>query len=72
MRRTRGCAVSYSVNSVEESSEQATTMFGIAWRKPSLFLNDCIGFEQLVETVVEPPELTAAAKDPNARLGKLA
>ncbi|MFL9658715.1 hypothetical protein ACJ7VE_33965 [Streptomyces sp. PB17] len=47
----------------------------IAWREPSLFVDDCVGYEQLVEagvTVVELPELTAAAKAANAHLGDFA
>ncbi|MFD4341773.1 deaminase [Streptomyces anulatus] len=47
----------------------------IAWREPSLFVDDCVGYEQLVEAgviVVELPELTAAAKAANAHLGDLA
>lgn len=46
----------------------------IAWREPSLFVDDCVGYEQLMEagvTVVELPELTAAAKAVNAHLGRL-
>lgn len=44
----------------------------IAWREPSLFVDDCVGYEQLVEagvTVVELPELSAAAKAVNSHLG---
>lgn len=47
----------------------------IAWREPSLFVDDCVGYEQLVEagvTVVELPELAAAAKAANAHLRGLA
>jgi diaminohydroxyphosphoribosylaminopyrimidine deaminase/5-amino-6-(5-phosphoribosylamino)uracil reductase len=47
----------------------------IAWREPSLFVDDCVGYEQLVEagvTVVELPELMAAAKAVNSHLGRLA
>ncbi|MEU6285048.1 deaminase [Streptomyces sp. NPDC047028] len=47
----------------------------IAWREPSLFVDDCVGYEQLVEAgivVVELHELAAAAKDANAHLGGLA
>ncbi|WP_032769722.1 deaminase [Streptomyces sp. CNS654] len=47
----------------------------IAWREPSLFVDDCVGYEQLVEAgviVVELPELKAAAKAVNAHLGGLA
>ncbi|MFF2927182.1 deaminase [Streptomyces celluloflavus] len=47
----------------------------IAWREPSLFVADCVGYEQLVGagvTVVELPELTASAKAVNSHLGKLA
>ncbi|UZK58323.1 dCMP deaminase [Streptomyces drozdowiczii] len=43
----------------------------IAWREPSLFVDDCVGYEQLVEagvTVVELPELAAAAKATNSHL----
>ncbi|MFE9700543.1 deaminase [Streptomyces sp. NPDC006270] len=46
----------------------------IAWREPSLFVADCIGYEQLVEagvTVVELPELAANARALNTHLGKL-
>ncbi|MDJ0465982.1 deaminase [Streptomyces sp. H27-C3] len=46
----------------------------IAWREPSLFVDDCVGYEELVEagvTVVELPELAAAAKAVNAHLGGL-
>ncbi|MGC5543677.1 deaminase [Streptomyces griseus] len=46
----------------------------IAWREPSLFVADCIGYEQLVEagvTVVELPELAAIARALNTHLGKL-
>ncbi|MFC8273815.1 deaminase [Streptomyces sp. NPDC057271] len=47
----------------------------IAWREPSLFVDDCVGYEQLVEAgvmVVELPELAAAAKAVNSHLGGLA
>ena len=47
----------------------------IAWREPSLFVDNCVGYEQLVEagvTVVELPELAEAAKAVNAHLGRLA
>ncbi|RPK23542.1 Riboflavin biosynthesis protein RibD [Streptomyces sp. ADI91-18] len=47
----------------------------IAWREPSLFVDDCVGYEQLVEagvTVVELPELATAAKAANVHLGDLA
>ncbi|MFE6630293.1 deaminase [Streptomyces rochei] len=47
----------------------------IAWREPSLFVDDCIGYEQLVEAgvvVVELHELAASAKEVNAHLGGLA
>ncbi|WP_237552660.1 deaminase [Streptomyces sp. SID5789] len=47
----------------------------IAWREPTLFVDDCVGYEQLVEggvTVLELPELAAAAKAVNAHLGDLA
>ncbi|MEU8489278.1 deaminase [Streptomyces sp. NPDC048641] len=43
----------------------------IAWREPSLFVDDCVGYEQLVEAgvvVVELPELAAAAKATNSHL----
>jgi diaminohydroxyphosphoribosylaminopyrimidine deaminase / 5-amino-6-(5-phosphoribosylamino)uracil reductase len=43
----------------------------IAWREPSLFVNDCIGVELLVaagRTVVEIPDLAAAARAVNAHL----
>ncbi|MFI2241176.1 deaminase [Streptomyces chrestomyceticus] len=43
----------------------------IAWREPSLFVDDCVGYEQLVQagvTVVELPELMAAAKAANSHL----
>lgn len=46
----------------------------IAWREPSLFVANCIGYEQLVEagvTVVELPELAANARALNTHLGKL-
>ncbi|MZF88249.1 deaminase [Streptomyces sp. SID5643] len=46
----------------------------IAWREPSLFVDDCVGYEQLVEagvTVVELPELATAAKAVNSHLGRL-
>ncbi|MET9483652.1 deaminase [Streptomyces sp. NPDC006638] len=44
----------------------------IAWREPSLFVDDCVGYEQLVEagvTVVELPELAEAAQSVNSHLG---
>ncbi|MEU4506751.1 deaminase [Streptomyces sp. NPDC024089] len=44
----------------------------IAWREPALFVDNCIGYEQLVEagvTVVELPELSSAAKAVNEHLG---
>ena len=47
----------------------------IAWREPSLFVDDCVGYEQLVQagvTVLELPELTAAARSVNSHLGRLA
>ncbi|MGW2689466.1 deaminase [Streptomyces sp. NPDC001414] len=47
----------------------------IAWREPSLFIDDCVGYEQLVQagvTVVELPELAEAAKAVNSHLGRLA
>ncbi|WP_327169930.1 deaminase [Streptomyces subrutilus] len=47
----------------------------IAWREPSLFVDDCVGYEQLAEAgveVVELHELAAAAKSANAHLGDLA
>ncbi|MEU2800876.1 deaminase [Streptomyces sp. NPDC007117] len=47
----------------------------IAWREPSLFVDDCVGYEQLVEAgvvVVELHELAASAKEVNAHLGGLA
>lgn len=47
----------------------------MAWREPSLFVDDCIGYEQLVEAgvvVVELPELKAAARSVNSHLGRLA
>lgn len=43
----------------------------IAWREPSLFVADCVGVELLVDagvTVVELPELAAAARAVNAHL----
>ncbi|MEU3901599.1 deaminase [Streptomyces sp. NPDC045251] len=43
----------------------------IAWREPSLFVDDCIGYEQLVEagvTVNELSELAASAKAVNSHL----
>ncbi|WP_332330028.1 deaminase [Streptomyces sp. WMMC1477] len=46
----------------------------IAWREPSLFVDDCVGYEQLVKagvTVVELPELASAAKAANSHLGRL-
>ncbi|MFB7483003.1 deaminase [Streptomyces anulatus] len=46
----------------------------IAWREPSLFVDDCVGYEELVEArvhVVELPELAAAAKAVNSHLGRL-
>lgn len=47
----------------------------MAWREPSLFVDDCVGYEHLVEagvTVVELPELASAAKAVNSHLGRLA
>ncbi|OEJ21787.1 dCMP deaminase [Streptomyces agglomeratus] len=47
----------------------------IAWREPSLFVDDCVGYEQLVEAgvvVVELHELANSAKSANAHLGGLA
>ncbi|MEU3907265.1 deaminase [Streptomyces goshikiensis] len=47
----------------------------IAWREPSLFVDNCVGYEQLAEagvTVVELTELAEAAKAVNAHLGDLA
>ncbi|MGA5498720.1 deaminase [Streptomyces cinereoruber] len=47
----------------------------IAWREPSLFVDNCVGYEELMEAgvmVVELPELAAAAKAVNAHLGRLA
>ncbi|MFE4310408.1 deaminase [Streptomyces sp. NPDC056891] len=47
----------------------------IAWREPSLFVDDCVGYEQLMQagvTVVEIPELAGAAKAVNSHLGRLA
>jgi diaminohydroxyphosphoribosylaminopyrimidine deaminase/5-amino-6-(5-phosphoribosylamino)uracil reductase len=46
-----------------------------AWREPSLFVDDCVGHEQLVEAgviVVELPELADAARFVNSHLGDLA
>ncbi|MFD4483237.1 deaminase [Streptomyces sp. NPDC058471] len=46
----------------------------IAWREPSLFVDDCIGYEQLREAgvaVVELPELAEDAKKANRHLGGL-
>ena len=43
----------------------------IAWREPSLFVDDCVGVELLVaagRTVVELPELAAAARAVNSHL----
>ncbi|MBQ0888718.1 dCMP deaminase [Streptomyces sp. RM72] len=45
-----------------------------AWREPSLFVDDCVGHEQLVEAgviVVELPELADAARVVNSHLGDL-
>lgn len=47
----------------------------IAWREPSLFVDNCIGYEQLLESgvvVVELSELADAARAVNSHLGKLA
>ncbi|WP_018569265.1 deaminase [Streptomyces sp. PsTaAH-124] len=47
----------------------------IAWREPSLFVENCVGYEQLVEagvTVAELPEMATAAKATNVHLGDLA
>ncbi|WP_323188165.1 deaminase [Streptomyces sp. NBC_00237] len=47
----------------------------IAWREPSLFVADCVGYEQLVAAgvvVVELHELAEAAKAVNVHLGGLA
>ncbi|WP_043271947.1 dCMP deaminase [Streptomyces sp. CT34] len=44
----------------------------IAWREPSLFVDDCQGFEMLTAaglTVVEVPELAEAARAINSHLG---
>lgn len=46
----------------------------IAWREPSLFVDDCVGVELLVAagmTVVEIPELAAAAQAVNSHLPML-
>ncbi|MBM7167473.1 dCMP deaminase [Streptomyces sp. G44] len=46
----------------------------IAWREPALFVDNCVGVEQLEEagaTVVELPELALAAKAANSHLGRL-
>ncbi|MFF5788574.1 deaminase [Streptomyces sp. NPDC012693] len=43
----------------------------IAWREPSLFVDDCIGYELLLDagvTVVELPELAGAARAVNSHL----
>jgi diaminohydroxyphosphoribosylaminopyrimidine deaminase/5-amino-6-(5-phosphoribosylamino)uracil reductase len=43
----------------------------IAWREPSLFVDDCVGYELLREAgvdVLELPELAAAAQAVNANL----
>lgn len=43
----------------------------IAWREPALFVDDCIGVELLVaagRTVLELPDLAAAARSVNAHL----
>ncbi|MYR27811.1 MULTISPECIES: deaminase [unclassified Streptomyces] len=47
----------------------------MAWREPALFVDDCVGYEQLVEAgvvVVELRELAAAAREVNSHLGGLA
>ena len=47
----------------------------IAWREPSLFVDNCVGYEQLVEAgvaVMELPELASAAKAANSHLGRFA
>jgi diaminohydroxyphosphoribosylaminopyrimidine deaminase/5-amino-6-(5-phosphoribosylamino)uracil reductase len=44
----------------------------IAWREPSLFVEDCIGVQMLTEhgaEVTELTELAEAAKEPNRHLG---
>ncbi|MFE3829826.1 deaminase [Streptomyces sp. NPDC059092] len=46
----------------------------IAWREPSLFVDDCVGVEQLAAAgvvVEELPELASAAKEANSHLGRL-
>lgn len=46
----------------------------IAWREPSLFVDDCVGFEQLVEAgvvVTELSELANLARAANSHLGGL-
>lgn len=46
----------------------------IAWREPSLFVDNCIGVEQLVSAgvvVVELPELAELARAANSHLGGL-
>lgn len=43
----------------------------IAWREPSLFVENCVGFEQLVAAgvnVTELPEIAGAAQDINRHL----
>lgn len=43
----------------------------LAWREPSLFVDDCVGYELLRESgveVVELPELAEAAKAANAHV----
>ncbi|MZE70930.1 deaminase [Streptomyces sp. SID5789] len=45
-----------------------------AWREPSLFVEDCVGHELLVDAgvvVVEVPELAEAARAVNAHLWRL-
>jgi diaminohydroxyphosphoribosylaminopyrimidine deaminase/5-amino-6-(5-phosphoribosylamino)uracil reductase len=47
----------------------------IAWREPTLFVADCVGYEQLMEAGVavdELPELAEAAKAVNTHLEGLA
>ncbi|MEU5836385.1 deaminase [Streptomyces diacarni] len=45
----------------------------IAWREPSFFVDDCIGYEQMTEAgvvVVELPEMAQDAQAVNAHLGR--
>ncbi|MFD5898612.1 deaminase [Streptomyces sp. NPDC060366] len=47
----------------------------IAWREPSLFVDNCIGYELLLESgvvVAELSELADAARAVNSHLGRLA